>query len=242
MNRCRKCFFDRPISQVESFPECSLAHPQASSPLCESKSSSFKRNVVINSSIVGLSKRVSIPAIFSSIVSVCIFSIYGKVLWTFTHVSIEILKLIPSIANLYASSAIVVKAYVLLVFAPLMHLAPYFIRSRFTHAVSSASLYKHLFRMASTTFSMACSQFVAFYNSVIIAFTNAIPKHSTSRVFGAVDHCQIVKLLPSKINKIMGNSLRHISSDWILTVKKSVAGITDMLFGSRLPIHSAIIT
>lgn len=79
-------------------------------------------------------------AIFLAVVAVVVFALKGPAFWRQTHVSVEVLKLTPSLTHFYTATAVVTESMHIGIGAPAMHSVPHVVNGCFAHAVRSSSI------------------------------------------------------------------------------------------------------
>lgn len=209
-----------------------------SSPFTQSEGSPFKGHKMIVSFIISLNHFCSPSTILRRIISVIINSVNFIISWAVPHIKIKILKCLPPITHLNASTAIIIIAKRIRIIASFFDTSPDFIHSFLGHSMCAACLQSFFIKTA-TTFSVTIGQVARSYLKYIPAITTTNPRgvrFFSMNWFESTKESQnskSTKFLPGQIFKIIRtkngwriksiiHSLRNLKT-WPLGQKHSIS-------------------
>lgn len=192
--------------------------------------------------IVCLFYRCCPSAIFGGVIAVDLFPVNRITVWSWPHISKEIFSMIsairiPVLADSYPPATVGKKIFMVPIGTSFHHAPKCRIFVGMHKAMADIMFGSLLFKVATTRLSVSADDVLCHNNdgSTTIASTQKMCAAIT--ICGPGDYRKTMKFLTGKVFKCWHNILR-----WISSVKRSVEGITDMLFGSRLPIHRSYST
>lgn len=215
--RFRQCAFYGPAT-LQAFVKCFLWYAKLVHPSSQALRAAFVFNKSICSRVASLLFWRGPSAVFRIISLRSINPIYAvRCGWLWSHIVIEVLKRLPSLAYYFSCSAVKRKGIRVLVIATLLHAPPGIVFWRAVHSVLSLTAC----RAAVTAVSSQVRAFDRLFCSTL-AKTYPVDMLTGWMFFCFADNCPFAKLLSSQVYKVAGAASRIIFSHDFVLLKQVV--------------------